>query len=328
MEREHGKQSIYGRTLYEEVARYARAAGSIARREKADIIHAHDWLTFGAGLHARKVARVPLASHVHATEFDRTGGMGVNDLVYNIERKGMHGSDHVVAVSNFTKNIITSRYGVPSEKVTVVHNGVEQADENVVGDRLAYMKAHGSKIVLFVGRLTLQKGPDYFLRAAARVLEYDPDVIFVVAGAGDMEYQIIRQAATLGIGRSVIFTGFLREEELASVYASADLYVLSSVSEPFGITPLEAARQGTPVLISKQSGVSEVFHHCLKADFWDTDEMANQIISVLSHPPLYETLRENGRQNVRQITWERTAKTLGDVYQSLLSKQYALAAYA
>lgn len=307
---------LYAPGLLEEVLRYGQMAREIAESESFDVIHAHDWLSFPAGLAAQEVSGKPLIAHVHATEFDRTGGPnGVNQAVYAIEREGMHRASGVVAVSGFTKDIVVSRYGVPAEKVTVVHNATSPLPPPAPLP-LAEEKAKGKKIVLFVGRLTLQKGPDYFLRAAKLVTEHEPNTLFVIAGSGDMEGQVIKETARLGLGGQVLFAGFARGAELAALYKTADLFVLSSVSEPFGITPLESLSQGTPVIVSKQSGVSEVLTHALKVDFWDVDEMANQIISLLRHDALANQLGSLGKEETDKLSWRDSAKKCLDLYRS------------
>lgn len=321
--------AFYGNTLFEEVRRYAIRAREIAKKEQFDIIHAHDWLSFLAGIEAKKVSGKPLVVHVHATEFDRTGGRSINQFVYDIEREGMHLADRIIAVSGYTKDIIVKRYGVPEEKVEVVHNGIdvdEYLSQNSAGEnRIEKLKESGKKIVLFVGRVTIQKGPDYFIAAAKKVLEYYPDVIFIVCGSGDMEGQIMNQAAFLGISDKVMFAGFLRNDELVQAYRAADLYLMPSVSEPFGISPLESIASGTPVIISKQSGVSEVLKHALKVDFWDVDEMANKIICVLTHDSLRACLEENSFKEVIAQTWKNAALKCMMVYKRLfgLSKNNA-----
>lgn len=313
---------IYGNNLIEEVGLYALRGGSIALVEDFDVIHAHDWLSFGAGLEAKRISGKPLIVHIHSTEFDRTGGNGINQQVYKIEKQGMEGADVIITVSQFTKNIVMEHYGIREDKITVVHNGVEpdttgtsdNKSDTPIYKSLQYFRDNGKKIVLFVGRLTLQKGADYFLQAAKKVLEHDPDVMFIIAGSGDMETQIIRQSAYLGIGDKVLFVGFIRGKELNDLYNAADLYVLPSVSEPFGITPLEALINETPVLISKQSGVSEVISNALTVDFWDTDEMANKIISILSYHALSKQLTEYGKGDALVLTWESAAKKCTELY--------------
>ncbi|MFH1408884.1 MAG: glycosyltransferase family 4 protein [Nanoarchaeota archaeon] len=303
------KNNLYGKDLHAEVHRFSEQAAIIAENEEFDVIHAHDWITFPAGIKAKKRSKKPLVVHVHATEFDRTGG-NVNQYVYNIEREGMHEADAIIAVSNYTKNKIVEHYGISPEKVKVVHNAVIW--ENAPG-RIP----RKDKVVLFLGRITLQKGPDYFLYAAHRVLQHDPDTTFVIAGSGDMQPFIIEKAAELGIADKVLFSGFLSGSDVDRAYQMADLYVMPSVSEPFGITPLEAMRNGTPVLISKQSGVSEVITHCLKCDFWDIDQMANMMLSVLRYPALSGSLTDNGSVEVKGFNWKDSAKKCIDVYHAL-----------
>lgn len=316
--RRAGADPLYGPDLISEVYRYAAAAALLARGERFDVIHAHDWLSFPAGLAAKELTGKPLVVHVHATEFDRTGGNGINQEVYAIEKEGMMRADRVVTVSQFTKNIVTGHYGVLPDKVTVVHNGIDFEDKPHLDEQLSALKRRGERLVLFVGRITLQKGPDYFLAAARRVLDLEPRVTFVMVGAGDMAGQIIEQAAALGLGQRFIFAGFLRGAELDAIYQAADLFVMPSVSEPFGLTPLESLSNGTPVLVSRQSGVSEVLRHALKVDFWDIDEMVNQIIAVLRHPPLKRTLAAHGQIDARRVTWSAAAEKCLDLYRSLI----------
>ena len=310
-----GKE-IYGKDLFAEVERYAAKAALIAESEEFDVIHAHDWLTYKAGIAAKKATGKPLVVHMHATEFDRTGGNGVNSFVYDIEKQGMTEADFVCCVSNYTKNMVISKYGIDPGKIYVVHNAVEFTNFNEEPKKIGV----GEKVVLFLGRITLQKGPDYFIEAAKRVLDIVPKVKFVIAGNGDMMPAIIHRAAELGIADRVLFTGFLRGPDIDRAYKMADLYVMPSVSEPFGITPLEAMRNGTPVLISKQSGVSEVIQHCLKVDFWDVDEMVNKIVGVLQHGALYEVLRENGTSEVKKFNWNEPAAKCIDVYNLAIDK--------
>ena len=312
-----GDGDIYGHDLMSEVMRYAAMGGEIAKEEEFDVIYAHDWLSFGAGIEAKRVSGKPLVAHVHATEFDRCGGpLGINHDVYEIEKAGMEAADVVIAVSQLTKNIIVNNYGIPENKVRVVYNGIDETTAPAGGNglpRLRALKASGNALVLFLGRVTLQKGPDYFIRAAKRVLERNPKVMFILSGSGDMDQRVMELAAQLGIADHVIFTGFLQGPESAEVYAAADLFVMPSVSEPFGITPLEAMRLGTPVLISKQSGVSEIVKHALKVDFWDVDEMANQILAVVGFPGLRQTLSTNGSQEAETITWAQAAQKLDGI---------------
>jgi len=310
-------EPIYGRDLFEEVSRYAFFGEAIAKRRDFQIIHAHDWLSFGAGIKAKEKTGNPLIVHVHATEFDRGGGNSIDSRVYKIEREGMEKADKVIANSNFMKSIIVRHYGIPEEKIEVVHNGIDFSEEDTATESMHKIKEAGKKIVLFVGRLTLQKGPDYFITCAKKVCDFSDDIFFVISGSGDMEQQLLEKVAAMGISDKVLFTGFLRGERLKEMYKMADLFVLPSVSEPFGITPLESLINGTPVLLSKQSGVSEVLEHALKVDFWDTEEMANKIISALNYEPVCNCLKEYGRKEARNITWDKAAEKCIDIYNTL-----------
>jgi glycogen(starch) synthase len=307
----HGGGAHYAGDLMGQVHRYARLAVELARTETFDVIHAHDWMTYPAGLAVAAASKKPLVVHVHSTEFDRSGE-NVNQQVYEIERMGMHGADLVVAVSHLTRNIVTTRYGVPPQKVHVVYNAVELPDQ---GKFEMNPIRHNEKIVLFLGRLTMQKGPEYFLMAAGKVVEKFQNVRFVMAGSGDMIAQCVRLVADMNLGRYVTFTGFLRGDDVDKVFRMADLYVMPSVSEPFGIAPLEALSRNVPVIISKQSGVSEVLSHVLKVDFWDVDEMANKILAVLRHPPLQRTLRHHGSIELQKLSWRDSALKLRTIYE-------------
>ncbi|MFP4022219.1 MAG: glycosyltransferase family 4 protein [Candidatus Paceibacterota bacterium] len=313
--------SQYSRTLIEEVSRYGELAEDIAEAEDHDVIHAHDWLSFEAGISAKKKSGKPFIAHVHATEFDRSGS-GINQSVYDIEKKGVHMADQVVAVSHFTKEILIDHYNVPEKKIAVVHNGIDEdqyrkAPEVSPAAMVSRLKNQGYKIVLFVGRITFQKGPDYFVKMAERVRAHEPNAFFVVSGSGDMEKQMIREVAAARMSDRFIFTGFIRGEALDTVYRAADIYIMPSVSEPFGLTPLEAMIQNTPVLISKQTGVSEVVDHALKVNFWDVDDMACKVISVLKNPSLQQCLRTNGKSEVSQVNWQKAAEKLALLYKQL-----------
>lgn len=311
-----GGADDYAGDMYSEIHRYAASSVRLAVRENFDIIHAHDWMTYPAGIAAASVTGKPLVIHVHSTEFDRSGEH-VNQRIYDIERKGMHTADKIIAVSHLTRNIIITRYGIAGEKVEVVYNGVERNGDNKPTLNRVGIK-RDEKIVLFLGRITMQKGPEYFLQSAKMVLDVMDNVKFVIAGSGDMMHSTIELAAELGIGDKVLFTGFLRGGDVQKVYEMADLYVMPSVSEPFGIAPLEAMNHDVPVLISKQSGVSEVLTHALKVDFWDVGEMANKIIAVLKYHPLQMTLREHGNFEVRKLRWEDAAAKCAKVYSDVV----------
>jgi glycogen synthase len=313
--------TIYGRDLFEEVERYGFAALGIAENQDFDIIHAHDWLSFKAGVAAKKATGKPLIVHIHATTFDICGGSSFDQRVYDIEKEGMTHADKVIAVSNYTKNIIVDKYGIDPNKIEVIHNGIDshEYDSHPTDESINSIKHSGNKVVIFIGRLTVQKGPDYFIRAAKQVLDFYPKVTFVIGGSGDMEHQLIQEAAELGISDKVLFAGFLRGEELNRLYKMADLFVMPSVSEPFGLTALESAANGTPVLVSKQSGVSEVLTHALKADFWDVEEMTNKILAVLHYDSLKTTLKENGKAESKNHNWKRAASKCVEIYKNVLN---------
>ncbi len=317
------RRSIYGNNLIDEVLRYAKLASEIASEVDHDIIHAHDWLSFLAGESAQEVSGAPLITHVHATEFDRTGGTGVNQQVFEIEKEGCSKANDVIAVSNLTKNILTSNYEIDSSKVHVVHNGISSnsftisSRDDISG--LTKLKELGYYIVSFVGRITLQKGPDYFLQVAKKVLEYNKKVLFVIAGSGDMQNQIIMEAAKLGISNRVLFAGFLRGEELSNLYKLSDVFVMPSVSEPFGLTALESLLHGTPILISKQSGVSEVVDASLKSDFWDVYDMADKILALTQYKNLRQVLSSEGHDQAMKCTWDKAADKTIEIYNHLLN---------
>lgn len=307
----------YGPDIREEIRRYAIKVLKIGRSEPFDVIHAHDWMTFPAGIALAASSGKPLVVQVHSTEFDRSGER-VNQFVYDIERQGMHAAARVITVSYYTRNILVKRYAVHPAKIDVVYNGIDFPDSVEAQPQLP-QPAGRDKVVLFLGRITMQKGPEYFLQAAKRVLEKLRNVKFIMAGDGDRLYGTIEQAAWLGIGHKIFFTRFLRGDDVDRAYGMADLYVMPSVSEPFGIAPLEALQHNVPVLISRQSGIAETFRNALKVDFWDIDEMANKIIAVLQHPPLQEMLRTNGRREARTFRWADSAAKVNAVYHKVLN---------
>ena len=315
---EYAEYEPYGNDLFFEVRRYGRAGALIASRETFDIIHAHDWLSSVAGIAAKKASGKPLIVHVHATEYDRTGGEHPHPEVCRLEKEGFEAADLILAVSRFTKDQVIHRYGISPHKIQVCYNGIEQASVPAAAQKLLPLKLLNKKVVLFVGRLTLQKGPDYFLQAAELVASYEPDAFFVIAGSGDMERQIIAQSVGLGLQNRLAFAGFLRGEELRGVYASADVFVLPSVSEPFGLTALEAAEAGVPVVLSKQSGVAELLRHCFKVDFWDVREMAAKIVALLRYPALREAISAGAKGDAARSTWERSAERCIGLYEKLI----------
>ncbi len=304
----------YGEDLMQTIQRYADMCVHLTRGREFDVIHAHDWMTYPAGLAVAGVSGKPLVVHVHSTEFDRAG-TNVNSVIYEIERRGMQGAMAVMCVSHLTRNMVISRYTIDPEKVRVVYNGIEGND--ALSEPRTTIR-RDDKIVLFLGRITLQKGPEYFVAAAKKVLQKFDKVKFVMAGSGDMTRRVIELASEMGIGHKVLFTGFLRGNDVERVFKMADVYVMPSVSEPFGLAPLEAIRHDVPVIISKSSGVSEVVAHALKVDFWDIDEMANKIIAVLKHPPLSQTLREHADFEVKKLTWDDAARKCAAAYEDVV----------
>ncbi len=308
----------YGDALLREVDSYAYVAREIAAQQKFDLIHSHDWLTYDAGIAAKEVSGKPLVIHVHATEFDRSG-MSVNPVVYDIERRGMHAADSVITVSNLTRNIVINNYGgVDPNKVTTVYNGVDSVKLDNPRD---FVKTSDDKIVTFLGRITFQKGPEYFLEAAAKVLERQKNIKFVMAGSGDLLEKMMWRAAELGISKNFYFTGFLRGDDVIHMLSISDVYVMPSVSEPFGISPLEAMRSNVPVIISKQSGVSEILKHAIKVDFWDVDSMADAIYGIVNYNSLGSMFKQHGKAEVDSIKWDTPAKEVKKVYESTLLKR-------
>lgn len=308
--------------MLDAVLSYARRASEIAKHYPHDIIHAHDWLCIPAGIAASKSSGKPLVSQIHSTEYDRSAGLSINPTVFAFEKHGVKKSKSLITVSEFTANLLREHYAADPDKLNVVHNGINPEDFAgvFVSDPFLALKQAGFKIVIFVGRITIQKGPDYFLKAAQKVLGFHPDTIFVFAGSGDMENQMIELASSLGISHKVLFAGFLRGQTLKDAFKSADIFVMPSVSEPFGLVALEAVAFGTPAIISKQSGVSESLSHVLKADFWDIDEMTDQMVSILRNPALYKTLSTEGRQESRRNTWSKAASETIKVYKKTLKK--------
>lgn len=307
----------YSGDLMSQVRKYATMSVRLGMAEQFDVIHAHDWMTFPAGIELAKKTGKPLVVHVHSTEFDRSGNNG-NRQIHDIEYQGMAAADKVVCVSYLTRSIAMERYKIPAEKISVVYNAVEFNNQNSIRTKPIQTN---EKIVLFLGRLTMQKGPDYFIEAARKVVDHFKKVRFVIAGSGDMVTKCIARSAELGLSSHVTFTGFLQGEDVEKIFQMADLYVMPSVSEPFGIAPLEAISHNVPVIISKQSGVSEVLTHVLKVDFWNIDEMADKILAVLRHPPLQKTLKQHGQIEVKKLSWVDSAKRMLEIYKDLVSNQ-------
>ncbi len=309
----------YGSNLMEEVAHYAMVGGTIAmeHKDEFDIIHAHDWLTYLAGIAAKELTGKPLVVHVHATSFDRGTEDQIDSRVYDIEKRGMMAADKVIAVSDLTRNIVINKYGIDPEKVVTVHNAVDfSGRENVKVER-----GVRDKVVTFLGRITFQKGPEYFIEAAAKVLKRTDGVRFVMAGSGDMMNRCIRYVARLGISDRFHFTGFLRGAEVQKMFAMSDVYIMPSVSEPFGISPLEAMRSGVPAVISNQSGAAEVLKYAFKVDIWDVDAMADDIYALLKYPALADFAAREGYDEVNRLKWNIATAKLKNIYESVVNNQ-------
>ena len=303
----------YGPNLYNEIHTYARFAESISTRMNFDVIHVHDWMTYPAGLAVMAKTGKPLICHVHATEFDRSGEK-VNQYVYDLERNAFERCTKIITVSNYTKNLLINRYGINPDKIQAVHNAVEF---EIPAGMVQEPKMFDDKLILFLGRITFQKGPDYFVRAAKIVIEKLSNVRFVMVGTGDMYHRMIELAADLGIGKYFHYTGFLNREQVRYIYSISDLYVMPSVSEPFGISPLEAMMHGIPVIVSKQSGVSEILNSAVKVDFWDVDDLAAQIVRLISDPDLSDNIKDMAQTELESITWEDSARKVSQVYDSM-----------
>jgi glycogen synthase len=308
----------YGKNLIEEVRRYALVGAAIARQHDFDIIHSHDWLTYMAGVEAKRASGKPLVVHMHATEYDRSGE-NINRNVYDIERSGMEAADIVIAVSNLTRNIVINRYGIDPSKVVTVHNGVEPQDMTRDLDVQKHVK---EKIVTFLGRITYQKGPEYFIEAAHKVLQREKNVRFVMAGSGDLLPKMIKRVAALGMSTKFHFTGFLKGDDVDKMFGMSDVYVMPSVSEPFGISPLEAMRSNVPVIISKQSGVAEVLKHAIKVDFWDIDAMADAIHALINYDSLPQMFRNFGKEEVDNIKWDQAGLKVKEIYEKVAVKNF------
>ena len=307
----------YGANLMEEVARYAMVAAQVAKdlEGQFDVIHAHDWLTYFAGIAAKRVSGKPLVVHMHSTEFDRSGE-NIIRRVYAIEKAGMQAADRVIAVSELTRRIVIGKYGIPAEKVVTVHNAVRFGEsEDAVPER-----AVKDKVVTFLGRITYQKGPDYFVEAAAKVLQRVPDVRFVMAGSGDLMNHVVWRVAQLGIADRFHFTGFLKGGEVQRMFRLSDVYVMPSVSEPFGISPLEAMRSGVPVIISRQSGVAEVLDYAIKVNYWDVDALADAIYGLLTYPALGRMFASKGLEEVTGLKWTNAAAKIKTVYETVVAE--------
>lgn len=306
----------YPDNLLEEIDNYSIVAGVIARTVPCDVIHSHDWLTYPAGIHAKNVTGKPLVIHVHATDFDRSRG-NVNPDVFRIEKDGMDHADHIITVSNLTRRTVIDKYHIDPAKVTTVHNAVIPLSEEILSIPRTQRK---DKVVTFLGRITMQKGPEYFVEAAAKVLDKSKNVRFVMAGSGDMMNDMISLVANKGIADRFHFTGFLKGKQVYEMLADSDVYIMPSVSEPFGISPLEAMQMGVPSIISKQSGCAEILNHVIKTDYWDIDAMADAIHGLVNYPALHKELKDKGLEEIQGITWEKAGRKVLDIYDKVINK--------
>jgi glycogen synthase len=307
---------IYGKNLKQEVYRFAEQVKLLAEEEQFDVIHAHDWVTFPAAIELKKMTGKPMVIHVHITEFDKSGGLHADPDIYKIEKEGMDFADRIITVSNKIRDTIIQKYYVRPEKVRVVHNAATPMNESIQYDSSLIKTT--DKIVLFAGRVTLQKGPDYFIDAARKVLDKAPNTTFVIAGTGDMLNKMIEKVAHLGMAQKFVFTGFYSREQAEKLFSMADVFVMPSVSEPFGVVPYEAQMKNTPTIISKQSGIAEVLNHTLKVDFWDIDQIANKILALLFYAPLHKTISDNGYTEAKNTMWDVPAAKCLNIYNELV----------
>jgi len=304
----------YGKNLYEEIANYGLVAGEIALKEEFDIIHSHDWLTYPAGIAAKRASGKPLVIHVHATDFDRSGGK-VNPTVFEIEKTGMELADKIIAVSNLTRNTVIEKYGIHPDKVVTVYNAVDPISDY---EKLQLKRGITDKVVTFLGRVTLQKGPEYFVQAAYKVLQKMDNVRFVMAGSGELLEKMIQWTAALGISDRFHYTGFLKGDDVFRMFSISDVYVMPSVSEPFGISPLEAMQSNVPSIISNQSGVAEILNYAIKVDFWDVDALADAIYGLVNYPALSEMFKKHGVAEVNEMKWENSGKKVHAIYKEFV----------
>ena len=307
----------YPENLHEEINNYSIIAGVVARTEEFDIIHSHDWLTYPAGIHAKQVSGKKLVIHVHATDFDRSRG-NVNPTVYAIEKNGMDHADHIFCVSELTRRTVIDKYHQHPSKVTTLHNAVTLLSPDIMA--IEPKKIPNEKVVTFLGRITMQKGPEYFVEAAAQVLKKTKNIRFCMAGSGDMMNDMIKLVAQRGIADRFHFPGFMRGKQVYECLKASDVYIMPSVSEPFGISPLEAMQCDVPTIISKQSGCAEILDKCIKTDYWDINAMADAIYAICNNESLYEYLKVEGRREVDNITWENVALKLRRLYEEVMAQ--------
>jgi glycosyltransferase involved in cell wall biosynthesis len=307
----------YPQNLQEEINNYSIVAGVVARQQQYDVIHAHDWLTYPAGIHAKMVSGKPLVIHVHATDFDRSHN-NVNPTVYQIEKDGMDNADRIMCVSELTRQTVIHKYFQDPQKVVTMHNAVSPLPQEIRD--IVPLRTSKEKIVTFLGRITMQKGPEYFVEAASMVLQRTHNIRFVMAGNGDMMEKMIKMVAERGIADRFHFPGFMHGKEVYQVLKSSDVYIMPSVSEPFGISPLEAMQCNVPSIISKQSGCAEILNKCVKVDYWDVNAMADAIHAICTYSSLYGYLRDEGKKEVDAITWKKVGLKIRKIYDELLNR--------
>ena len=312
---------IYPSNLHEEINNYSIVAGVVARQQQFDLIHAHDWLTYPAGIHAKNVSGKPLVIHVHATDFDRSRGK-VNPTVYSIEKDGMDHADCIMCVSELTRQTVINQYHQDPNKCFAMHNAVYPLSDHIqqIVSKRKPFREKKEKVVTFLGRITMQKGPEYFVEAAKMVIDRTRNIRFCMAGSGDMMADMIELAAHRGISDRIHFPGFMKGDAVFEVFRDSDVYVMPSVSEPFGISPLEAMQSGVPSIISKQSGCGEILDKCIKTDYWDIEAMADAIHALCTNEAYHEYIEREGRQEVDQITWEKVGQRIRSHYNRLLGR--------
>ncbi len=314
--------------IYGQQQIFERSISHVVEDLEFDIIHAHDWLTFRAAIRAKELSGKPMILHVHSIESDRAGGGHGNPLVREIESLSMMMADRVIAVSNHTKKAIIREYDIPADKIEVVHNSIDMSDVRPLDEDNTYrylesMRRQGYRVVVNIGRLTMQKGLPNFLRAAQKVVAKAPKTLFLIVGSGEQQYELLELAAELGISKNVIFAGFQRGKAWRDAYAIGDLFVMPSISEPFGLTPLEAIGYGTPTLITRQSGVAEILINSLKVDYWDIDEMANKMVAVVTNDVLRDELHTNSLHEYKRLTWSHSADKMMDLYRTHTNEVFA-----
>lgn len=308
--------SLYGGNLIEEVYNFAGRVHTIVKDENFDVVHAHDWTTFPAAILASEQMRKPLIVHMHITEFDKSGGVGADPHIYSIEKEGMEKADKIITISKRVKEGLVKNYGIDPDKIEIVYHAKVDVGPNMDFDFPKFKDKN--KVILYAGRMTLQKGPEYFIEAAKKVVNFYDNVIFIMAGSGDQMNQMIRKTIDMGIQDKFLFHGFYTRDDANKFFSMADIFVMPSVSEPFGLVPFEAMGKNTPTIISKQSGVSEILNNVLKVDFWDSDRMADQIVSLLKYNELHNTMKKEGLSEVNKLTWDKPARRCVDIYRELV----------